>query len=257
MGFFDDPGDARRGYRRPEEQQAVPGRIEPPEGWALPTLLPWVRVLGQSDSARIALVGLRCWPEGVSLDVHVLRRFAPPVPRADLGFPPERDDWPFRFGLRFADGRRAVAPGRFSTPARPGEVSLSPRGGHGGRFHRRYDFYLWPLPPAGRLILVAEWTSEKIRETYTELDAGEIRSGSARAKVVWSDLPRGSGEAATSSTSSTNSTSASSTSTSAGSSAGSSSVTSGTRTSSSFATSFSASTTTGTAARTPGDDIGK
>ncbi|HEX3787922.1 MAG TPA: hypothetical protein VHW44_08675 [Pseudonocardiaceae bacterium] len=196
MGFFDGATDDPRAATRPQEQRAVPGRVEPPEGWVLPTVLPWVRVLGQSDHARIALVGLRCWPEGVSLDLHVLRRFAPPTSRAGLGFPPDQDDWPFRFGLRFSDGRRAIAPGR--APARGAAdqdaVSLRPRGATGSPFHRHYDFHLWPLPPKGRLILVVEWPAEKIRETYTELDAGEIRSAAARAVVVWPDLPRGEAE---------------------------------------------------------------
>jgi len=37
--------------------------------------------------------------------------------------------------------------------------------------------------------MVADWPAEGIRETYTELDAGEIRSAAARAIVVWRDLP--------------------------------------------------------------------
>jgi hypothetical protein len=196
MGFFDGTADDARGAGRSTEQRAGASRLEPPEGWVLPTVLPWVRVLGQANDARIALVGLRCWPEGVSIDLHVLRRWAPPVRRPGLGFQPDTDDWTFRFGLKFSDGRRAIAPNR-TTLVPPAidqhEVLLRHRSGGGGAFHRRYDFYLWPLPPKGRLTLVTEWPAEKIAETHTELDAGEIRSAAARAIVVWPDLPPGYG----------------------------------------------------------------
>ncbi len=191
MGFFDDVlvTDARP--LTPEVQTIRPAKFGPPAGWVLPTVLPSVRELGRSPNARIALVGLRCWPDGVSLDVHLLcrtRKFG--RPRRD-GQPDA--DWSFRFGVQYAD-RRRVAVGEFPpdrrTPARGTDgLVLRPTIGGGGRFHRHWEFYLWPLPPKGRLTLVADWPAEAIPETYTELDAGEIRSAAARAVVVWRDLP--------------------------------------------------------------------
>ncbi|HEX4726009.1 MAG TPA: hypothetical protein VH333_26105 [Pseudonocardiaceae bacterium] len=184
MGFFDDvlPRDDR--HTAPERQSVQPAHLGPPQGWVLPTVLPAVRVLARSDNARIALVGVRCWPEGVSLDLHLMCRQL-------VGDMPE---WGFRFGVLTSDGRRAAArefpPGPRPAPAPDGsELVLRPIFGGGGRFHRRWEFYLWPLPPKGRLTMVADWPAEGIRETYTELDAGEIRSAAARAVVMWRDLP--------------------------------------------------------------------
>ena len=184
MGFFDDvlPRDDRRST--PERQAVQPAHLGPPQGWVLPTVLPAVRVLARSDNARIALVGVRCWPEGVSLDLHLMCRQL-------VG---DAQEWGFRFGVLTSDGRRAAArefpPGPRPAPAPDGsELVLRPTFGGGGRFHRRWEFYLWPLPPKGRLTMVADWPAEGIRETYTELDAGEIRSAAARAVVMWRDLP--------------------------------------------------------------------
>jgi hypothetical protein len=191
MGFFDDVLLRDDRPVTPETQTVQPARLGPPEGWVLPTVLPAVRLLGRSTNARIALVGLRCWPDGITLDVRLMcrtRRFA--RPRRD-GRP--ADDWSFRFGVQYAD-RRRVAVGEFPPERRhPAHgtdgLVLRPTIGGGGRFHRHWEFYLWPLPPKGRLTLVADWPAENIPETYTELDAGEIRSAAARAVVVWRDLP--------------------------------------------------------------------
>jgi hypothetical protein len=186
MGFFDEVMVTGRRTAAPERQTVQPAHIGPPEGWVLPTVLPAVRVLGQSPNARIALVGLLCWPDGVTLDIRLMcreRRFGGS----------SSDDWAFRLGVRYAD-RRRVAAHEFPVqetahePAENGLV-LRPTIGGGGRFHRHWQFYLWPLPPKGRLTLVADWPSELIPETYTELDAGEIRSAAARSVVVWRDLP--------------------------------------------------------------------
>lgn len=185
MGFFDDvlSRDDRRAT--PEQQTVQPAHLGPPQGWVLPTVLPAVRVLARSDNARIALVGVRCWPEGVSLDLHLMCR------KLTHG---DGDEWGFRFGVLTSDGRRAAArefpPGPRPAPAPDGsELVLRPIFGGGGRFHRRWEFYLWPLPPKGRLTMVADWPAEGIPESYTELDAGDIRSAAARAVIVWRDLP--------------------------------------------------------------------
>jgi hypothetical protein len=191
MGFFDDVMVTDRRPAAPELQTVPAPHIAPPEGSVLPTVLPAVRLLGQSQNARIALVGLRCWPDGLTLDIRLMcreRRFDRP---RTLGS--SQDDWAFRFGVQYAD-RRRVAVGEYAidrrAPERPSDgLVLRPTIGGGGRFHRHWEFYLWPLPPKGRLTLVADWPVERIPETYTELDAGEIRSAAARAVVLWRDLP--------------------------------------------------------------------
>jgi hypothetical protein len=188
MGFFDEIPSVAGRPAVPELQTVRPAKYGPPEGCVLPTVLPVVRELGRSANARIALVGVRCWPDGVSLGVRLLCRTRPATrPRWDGQV---SADWSFRFGVRYAD-RRCAAVGEFPPdgPAGVDGLVLRPTEGGGGRFHRRWDFYLWPLPPKGRLTLVADWPAQGVPETYTELDAGELRSAAARAVIVWRDLP--------------------------------------------------------------------
>jgi hypothetical protein len=191
MGFFDDVLPTIDRSAPPERQTVQPAHVGPPQGWVLPTVLPAVRVLGRSDNARIALVGVRCWPDGVSLDLHLMCRQLPRLAGPRLDGP--GDEWAFRFGVLTSEGRRAAArefpPGPRPIAPDRSELVLRPIFGGGGRFHRRWEFYLWPLPPKGRLTMVADWPAEGIPETFTELDAGEIRSAAARAVVVWRDLP--------------------------------------------------------------------
>jgi hypothetical protein len=186
MGFFDDLGSGDD-KPEPEQQTRHPGRIGPPAGWVLPTVLPTVRELGRSHNARVALTGLRCWPDGVDLSLTLMCRWLRP------GTGPGAHDWNCRFGVQFSDGRRVLAPTRTGAAPTPGpdDLVLERRGGGGSRFHRVMDFYLWPLPPKGRLTLVVDWSSQGVPETRTELDAGDLRSAAARAVVVWSDLAMG------------------------------------------------------------------
>lgn len=115
MGFFDDVLLTDGRPAAPEVQTVRPARFGPPEGWVLPTVLPVVRELGRSPNARIALVGVRCWPDGVSLDVRLLCRTRPASqPRRDGQVSAE---WSFRFGVQYADRRRAAV-GEFP-PAGP------------------------------------------------------------------------------------------------------------------------------------------
>lgn len=190
MGFFDDVISVTDVSSTPERQTVQPARFGPPEGWVLPVVLPAVRVLGSSANARVALVGLRAWPDGVSMDLHLMRREAAASPEAAVF---DNFQLGFRFGARFSDGRRVLAsylPLRTRSTTEGGVAVLRSGSGGGDRFHRRWDFYLWPLPPKGRLTLVVDWPTEGIPETSTELDAGDIRSAAARAVVVWPDLPK-------------------------------------------------------------------
>jgi hypothetical protein len=108
MGFFDDVLPPSDRSTAPERQTVQPAHLGPPQGWVLPTVLPAVRVLGRSDNARIALVGVRCWPDGVSLDLHLMCRRLPGSTGRGLG--ETGGDWAFPFGVLASDGRRAPAP---------------------------------------------------------------------------------------------------------------------------------------------------
>ena len=104
----------------------------------------------------------------------------------------EIPDEMLRFGVEFADGRRATKTGgrgarRADTePAGP-VLNGGSGGGGGGRW--RAAMFLWPLPPPGRLVLVCEWPAAGIPLTRTEIDARAVLEAALRAQVIFEDHP--------------------------------------------------------------------
>jgi hypothetical protein len=88
-------------------------------------------------------------------------------------------------GVQFADGRRATnlerrGPGSDGA----GPVLMAGGGGSGGgRFD--FQFWVWPLPPAGPLTFVCRWDAEGIELTRGEIDAAAILAASSQSEVLW------------------------------------------------------------------------
>lgn len=47
------------------------------------------------------------------------------------------------------------------------------------------DFWVWPTPPQGELLIGVEWTERGISETVTRLDASPLREAALRARPLW------------------------------------------------------------------------
>ena len=47
------------------------------------------------------------------------------------------------------------------------------------------DFWAWPTPPQGELLIGVEWTERGISETVTRLDASPLREAALRARPLW------------------------------------------------------------------------
>ena len=90
-----------------------------------------------------------------------------------------------RFGVQYADGRKATTLGqRFAE--RPDETtSLVLFRGSSGGSGRSYDmnWWVWPLPPPGPVAFVCEWSAESIPLTRSEVE-GELILDAARCAVV-------------------------------------------------------------------------
>lgn len=100
-----------------------------------------------------------------------------------------------RFGVQFADGRRATttgAPGfgRHHDEEPDGPVLIRQGGGGGGGDRivtSSWALWLWPLPPAEPFDLVFAWPAVGIDLTRVELSGSDIVEAASRAVPLWPD----------------------------------------------------------------------
>jgi hypothetical protein len=105
-----------------------------------------------------------------------------------------------RFGVQFPDGSKASTgamqmPARFDDPSfqpTPPVLYLQNRGAGSGddELGGSGTLWLWPLPTAGDLRLVAQWTDMGIGESSITLDGGQLREAAAAAQKYWPDEDR-------------------------------------------------------------------
>ena len=98
------------------------------------------------------------------------------------------------FGVEFPDGSKASTGSQIpyglmepGTNPEPPVLVLNGGGGSGGddEFSGTGTLWLWPLPPAGDLRLVAQWTDFGLAETSLMLDGGALRSAAAGVRQYW------------------------------------------------------------------------
>jgi hypothetical protein len=156
----------------------------------------------------VAIVGATAYSTGIGLKLAIRRRprdwsyldpgdlemslIADPFAAFGLhrGFRPggELPAEVLRFGVQFSDGRKATTLGRAFRGIERGEPSdpiLMQGGGGGSDGNWESEFWLWPVPPPGRVTFVVEWPSEKIEETSHEVDAALFRDAVAKSEVLW------------------------------------------------------------------------
>ena len=91
-----------------------------------------------------------------------------------------------RFGVEFADGRRATTiDNRASHRDEPPEIVLMQRGGGGGGGGWEFGFWIWPLPPEGPLTFAVEWPSESVELTTSQLDVAPLLAAATRSEELW------------------------------------------------------------------------
>jgi hypothetical protein len=203
----------------------MPKMPEPRPWWHAPTNelgvpVPLRVVLARTDQVAVALIGAIAYASGVSLTLDVRIRptagngtdvFNDPLdPFGHLmmrthqtgELPPEL----LRFGVQFADGRKATTVGaelRWGWPGSEEEVEphgpvLSAGGGGGGGEQWTTEYWLWPLPPPGRLTFAVQWPSKGIELTMRDVDAGIVIDAGKQAETLWPDTGRGQGSIRTS-----------------------------------------------------------
>jgi hypothetical protein len=161
--------------------------LTPPDN-VMPAAVALDAVVMRGDGLAVWVGTASAYPEGVLLDVVIMRR-RPPGARVRQPFfmQPGHPGGP-RVGVGFADGRKAVLDG----PAGPqpegsnGPTLMSSGGGGTDRsWHARV--WLWPLPPEGSLTLAFAWPDEGVDEATVQVDATAIVRAAARAVELWPD----------------------------------------------------------------------
>jgi hypothetical protein len=211
VDFFEPPP--------PQPQPPPPPRYRPPE-WSgppenvVPGIVPLELVLANTDRLAVWIGHAEAYPNGLTLTVLLCGR-EPAEPGAESG------EGTWRFGVQFSDERKAtvyglgalaafsqqhgastaasaVAIARTPSDPPPDAPLLLGRGGGGSRNKWRQDYWLWPLPPSGELVIACEWPNLDLPLTVASVDADAIREAAGRAKELWraEDLPEWPGSSA-------------------------------------------------------------
>lgn len=170
-----------------EQLDAWRRRWAPPEN-EVPVPVPVSAVLGRTEDVAVALVGGAAYTTGLRFQVAVRLRAEPPGEHTHWMHLLDGGGDQLLLGVEYADGRIAT---NLPSPTPPGvapddtEPSLNPSGGSGGSRSYDQDFWLYPLPPPGPLVLVCAWPAFGIPESRTELDGAAVLQAASRAEVLW------------------------------------------------------------------------
>ena len=175
----------------------------PPEPGPRPPQPPWMGPprnevgvaagirLGKVHEDRIAIsvVDVVAYTSGFEVDVRANLRETERRPAR-----PTQDSRGLRFGVLFSDGRKGTTGAHGAGAAgwavtaggqAPAGPLVLPRGGSGGDEGWRQTYWVWPLPPAGRLTLAVQWLAAGVPEVLFEVDAEQIVSAAARSQPLW------------------------------------------------------------------------
>jgi hypothetical protein len=181
---------------QPPEPHRRAAWIQPPED-VVPAVAPVERLLARTPQRAIGLTGIRAYPNGFGFTLHIRLRELIPGEQTNFGitggdFHPSGEfaDYYFRFGVGFADGRKATnIPGdhwRLDEAERPPPVLQTIRW-HGHDNNRSFDLgaWVWGLPPPGPLTFACEWPARQIPESRAEVDAALVLEAAGRARAIW------------------------------------------------------------------------
>jgi hypothetical protein len=160
----------------------------PPEN-ELPATVALDVLLARSDDLAVWLSDALVYRKGALIGWVIARRTPSMEARGHpLVFGPPARDGP-RFGVGFADGRKAVLGDHrrpFGGDPATGPV-LTPQGGGGSQRYWQGRVWLWPVPPEGPLTLAFAWDEADIGETVVTIDSLPLARAAERAIELWPD----------------------------------------------------------------------
>ncbi len=155
-------------------------------------------VVAQNERAAVYIGRCAAYPTGLDLELHVIAAASAGDLDPSLNGIYQRPgggstyEEMLRFGVAFADGRKASNLGDFTRSGKEPEGPVlwgMGGGGGGGRWHQ--GFWMWPLPPIGLLSFVCEWLAAGIPLTRVEVDSQPLRDAARRSRELFPNQASG------------------------------------------------------------------
>jgi hypothetical protein len=188
--FFEPPP-------RIEEEPETTQDWDGPPTAVLPATLPIERVVASNAKVAIYLAAVSAYRTSFRFDLFVVGADA----ESELNpfdfehrmlaertgeIPPGQ----LRLGFLFADGSKATNTGRYcgwydESGAPPDAPLMRDLGGGGDIGEWQHSFWVWPLPPPGKLEFLCEWPKAEIPLTRSELDSAAIINAAALSQQAF------------------------------------------------------------------------
>jgi hypothetical protein len=186
MTFFEQPAPGTTPETEPENPPAWFERPQNEMGAVVATKA----ILYRDQGTAVTLTGLVAFSTGLDMQLNIFRRVDDLLRLFDSPVGAQTRDEPatpkmLRFGIEYADGRRASNLDRFDETWEAGEIHLFGGAGGGGGFSFRSSYWASPLPPPGKVAFVIEWPIVGLPETRTAIDAAPILEAAARSERLW------------------------------------------------------------------------
>jgi hypothetical protein len=144
-------------------------------------------LLARTPEVVVAVRGITAYSDGLHIAVVVM--FADQARSEDLAYSLQeysRSPGRFRVGLAFADGRTATS-GQRDAPdvEQSAAAQLKLLGSAHSGLMWNGEYWLWPLPPAGPLIVGCRWPDRGIPETLVQIDPAPLLTAAAASRSVW------------------------------------------------------------------------
>jgi hypothetical protein len=149
-------------------------------------VVPVELLLARTQDNAVVLTAILAYPTGVGFTLSVRVRRG--IPRRRRRFHDQFGEAGLRFGVEFADGRKATNLDRYPPnfeAEEPDPPALTRTHSVGGDGRWSSHHWLWGLPPAGPLVFVCAWPARQIEESRVQIDAGLVLEAAERAVPIW------------------------------------------------------------------------
>ncbi len=91
-----------------------------------------------------------------------------------------------QIGVRFSDGQAALAEGLIGDLDNQPGPFISLQAGSGGGGTANFNYFIWPLPPDGPVMITCKWPARGLQAAGKELNGAAIRAAGLKSHSVWS-----------------------------------------------------------------------